>query len=128
MSPDDLVVWRRFLEKLPDVFTDLRYNVRVGTGSKEWDDTKGPVPYEWLCNCAKRIDAVGEHDGVTCVIEVKPKGGMSALGQVLVYRDLYYRQEKPSNLLGCWVVCAEADNDCLRTYSAYGVKLIAVGS
>lgn len=75
----------------------------------------------------KRIDAVGFNgDGIT-VIEVKPRGGASALGQVLVYRDLYREKEKPALPLAALVVCNYIDADVRLSALRFGVSFLAVG-
>jgi len=37
----------------------------------------------------KRIDAIGHHDNEVWIFEIKPDAGLSALGQLIAYRDLY---------------------------------------
>jgi len=127
MSPDDTIVWRRFLVIHPLMFTDLRYDVRVGAGQVAWDGPEANPPSEWLAIAAKRIDVVALHAGRPAIIEVKPRASMSSLGQVLSYRDLLTRKQKPSTPYECWVVCATEDADLGPTFLRYGVGVIAVG-
>lgn len=123
MSPDDLVVWRPFVRSRLNPFTELRYDVRVGNGSFHWPDDQGPPPYDWLHSAQKRIDAVGRMNGSIAVIEVKPIGGMAALGQVLTYVRLYLQKFRPKEPVVPWVVCGRLDNDVADTYDYYRVNV-----
>jgi len=127
MSPLDLNVWRRFLLLHPTKFEGLRYDVRVGTGSAEWPEGAGEIPYDWLILNQKRIDAVGTWQGGTAIIEVKPRASFSALGQVLAYRDLLRDKEKPKEPVTLWVICGERDADLDATFLRYGVSVLSVG-
>jgi len=127
MSPEDSIVWRRFLVLHPLMFTELRYDVHVGTGQIAWNGPKANPASEWLAIAAKRIDVVALHDGRPAIVEVKPRASMSAIGQVLSYRDLLTHAEKPSTPYECWVVCASRDADLGPTYLRYGIGVIAVG-
>jgi hypothetical protein len=127
MSPDDQRVWRRFLLLHPSKFEAFRYDVRVGSGQFAWDGPEANPPAEWLAIAAKRIDVVAQRHGTTCIIEVKPRASMSAIGQVLSYRDLYAAKEKPSTPLECWVVCEYRDEDLIPTYLRHGIGVVAVG-
>ena len=127
MSPLDLTVWRRFLLLHPDQFESLTYDVRVGDGQAEPEDEEQGHAHEWLQLAQKRIDAVGIWQNTIAIIEVKPKASFTALGQLLVYRDLYTATKKPTASVTLWAVCGSADREVRLTYLRLGVSILEVG-
>ncbi len=74
----------------------------------------------------KRIDAVCHVGGGYWVVEVKPFGGMLALGQVVSYARLFTRDYGPDGEVVGVVVCSEVDRDLVDDFEAQGVGVIVV--
>lgn len=126
LTPLDLEVWRRFLFLRPTMFDSFAFQVPVGSGQPLPNSASDADRRAWDKLTAKRIDAVGvNRDGIT-VIEVKPRGGASALGQVLVYRDLYIQKIKPAQPVAALVVCNYIDEDVRLSALRYNVSFLAV--
>jgi len=127
LTPLDLEVWRRFLVLRPSMFASFAFQVEVGSGQPLPAAASDSDRKVWDKLTSKRIDAVGiNKDGIT-VIEVKPRGGASALGQALVYRDLYIQKRKPAQPVAALVVCNYIDEDVRLTALRYNVSFLAVG-
>ena len=127
MLAEDADVWTRFLERFPDRFREVWYDVHCGK----------PVPVpadspEWLERFAngvsrKRIDVVARVPGGYVVVEVKPYANYVALGQVLVYRPLFAEEYAGSEGVTGLVVCYVADLDVVPEFGRHGVELVEVG-
>lgn len=95
MMPYDADIWERFIDKNPSVYEWVEYDVKVGsvpdfvTGHED-EKIQAQAP---LYN--KKIDVIGHVGNKIDIIELKPHGGMSALGQVRGYVTLYKRDYKP---------------------------------
>lgn len=127
LTPLDLEVWRRFLVLRPSMFDAFHFQVAVGSGQPLPSSASDADRKAWDKLTSKRIDAVGiNKDGIT-VIEVKPRGGASALGQALVYRDLYILKMKPAQPVAALVLCNYVDEDVRLSALRYNVSFIAVG-
>lgn len=127
LTPLDLAVWRRFLLLRPTMFDRFEYQVRVGKGQPLPASATDADQRNWAALTEKRVDAIGFNaDGIT-IIEVKPRGGPSALGQALVYRDLYREKFRPAQTLSALVVCSYIDDDVRLSALRLGVSFYAVG-
>jgi hypothetical protein len=85
----DIAIWEEFLSVGDNSFDSFDYDVHVGEGvvlSPEWSDE---VKAMALTLSEKRIDVVGWSGDVPTIIEVKPSASLSAIGQVLCYRELF---------------------------------------
>jgi len=95
MSPYECYLFDYFLREHGPTFDGFDYDVHVG---------EGMTPPEWLAPqyrdlsvllTQKRIDAVAHRGKQLFILEVKPHAALSALGQLIAYRDLYLRQFTP---------------------------------
>lgn len=97
MSPEDVRIWEMFIEKNPDWYITVDYDVRVGKGRPypETMDKKTREDMEGLSK--KRIDVVGYNEREIEVIELKPNAGSHAIGQILSYALMWHQKypDKP---------------------------------
>lgn len=126
LGPDDRRIWLRWLEKHPQDYEGVWYDIRVGVGRqgviKEGED-RDEMDNVLL---RKRIDVVLERRGHGWVVEVKPVASMSALGQVLVY-SYWLPRTWPRELT--WhrlVVCEELDYDTAPVFRLLNVRVDVV--
>lgn len=85
----DIIIWEEFLVRGDHGFDSFDYDVHVGEGivpNAEWTPE---IKAMALALSEKRIDVVGWVHDVPTIIEVKPSASLSAVGQVLCYRELY---------------------------------------
>jgi hypothetical protein len=123
MLPAEAEIWDRFLKIRQPPFINLEYDVHVG-------DT--PIPPATLPDylrgmydsvMKKRIDVVAHDTDVIYVIEVKPRAGMSALGQVLAYKYLYTRDFSPGKPVEMRIVSEREEPNIREIAEPLGVYI-----
>jgi len=107
----DAMVWTATLQAGTVPAERVAYDVKVGTPiatGPEATDAERAIAEGTGC---KRVDVVIETAEEIWVCELKPYGNHAALGQVLMYRDLFLeRYESPKPVVGV-IICSEADVD-----------------
>jgi hypothetical protein len=95
MKPNDIAIWERFIDMYPSAFDYVQYDVPCGS-TPEFDtvvneDTGGVADMLYK----KRIDVVAFKGDHITVIELKPRAGAAAVGQVKLYLRLYKKDYSP---------------------------------
>jgi hypothetical protein len=111
LLPAEVRIWDRWMSQHKDEFIDFEYDVHVGEGIEirpEWGDEIARMA---KLLTQKRIDAVGYKPSEIWIFEVKPHAGLSALGQLIGYRDLYQKKYFPTVPIRLAVVCETIDPD-----------------
>jgi hypothetical protein len=127
MLPNDKRIWDRFLEQFGDYFEYFDYDVRVGEGVGDivgFDELTKEIA---LALTQKRIDAVGYRGDEVWVFEIKPRAGLSAIGQVTAYEVLWNRQFYPRRIYRKAIVTDRTDNDIRYLCQEKDIKLYEVG-
>lgn len=126
MKPADVVLIERFIEKYPGIYDKVAYSFPVGSGAPADpvvnQESGGSVEYLYF----RKIDMVAMRGNAIDIIEVKPRAGTSAIGQVLGYRDLFLRDERPSVKPSCLIITDETNIDVEHVAEKQGVKIIVV--
>jgi len=126
MLPDEKAVWDRFMSRFTEYFDSVDYDFRVGDGSPldpSWDEgTQLTV----TALTQKRIDVLGWRDESPTIIEVKGRVGLSALGQVFGYRDLFMRDFPLILEPPLMVVCARIFPDDEFILRKNGIRVVVV--
>jgi hypothetical protein len=126
MLSADAQVWSRFLERFGHMLSVVWYDVHVGRPIEV-----GPEAGEAERRLAdgvgkKRVDVVCRvHEG-WWVVEVKPVVSTTALGQVLVYRDLVVREHSLLGEVWAVIVAGHLDPDLLSVCDDLGVGVFTV--
>jgi len=123
MLPVEAEIWDKFLKIRQPPFESLEYDVHVGDVP--------PIPEtlpEYLRGMfqsvySKRIDVVAHDPDVIYVIEVKPRAGLSALGQCLAYKYLYERDFKPDKPVQMRIVCEREEPNIREIAEQQGVYI-----
>lgn len=89
MGPEDKAIWLRFLLRGGTRFAPFQYDLRVGEGIKMPADASARERHIAQTLTTKRIDVVWMHNGETIICEVKKRAGSTAIGQLILYSDLY---------------------------------------
>lgn len=92
MAPLDKSVWVRYLMQGGAQFAPFTYDLRVGNGLKMPAGSDSITLRTAYALTTKRIDVLCFVDQRPRIIEVKQRAGLSAVGQLIGYRDLYNRQ------------------------------------
>jgi len=123
MLPTDVPVWELFLDRNPNLFDRIYYDVRVGGvyPGPEFGDEK--MRYMFWQNTAKRLDALGEMKDELWIIEVADTPGLRAIGQLQTYIALWYEDPKILKPTKQVLVCRSIDADLERSLAFYGVLL-----
>jgi len=119
----DKPVWDLFLDRNPNLFKRLYYDVRVGGvyPAPEYGDEK--MRKMFYDTTAKRIDALGELEDEIWIIEVATRPGLRAVGQIQTYIALWWEDPKITKPAKPVLVCQSIDADLERSLAFYGVLL-----
>ncbi len=74
----------------------------------------------------KRVDAIGETEDAIWIFEVKPRVGMSALGQLINYFELYQQQYRPVKPVKLAAVGEREAPDIRSAFELNAIKIILV--
>jgi hypothetical protein len=102
------------------------YDLHVGYGmplDPEWSES---IQKMVQTVTRKRIDVVVVVPGATYLVEIKPRAGMSALGQLVAYKQLFLSEHKPSGELRLACVCERVEPDLDRVFRQNGIELYVV--
>lgn len=126
MSKGDAYLWSKFLDKYPDMFKNIQYDVRVGKSvflPKEYP--------EWLIKSArdlsrKRIDVVAQMKNFICVIEVRVHAKANVIGELINYKHLYEITFRPNQPILPILVTDTVEADLLITLKELSIPFFIV--
>ncbi len=127
MLPEDTQIWTRWLNHHAARISQAWYDVHVGTAVQLPADAPDYLRRVARGLTRKRIDVVAQAPTEMWVIEIKPHGGYTALGQALVYARMFaaeYPQDLPIIPM---VICRQIDADLVHDYLRHGVRYEEVG-
>ena len=92
MNSEETQVWERWIDAEGDLWESVQYDVLIGEPSPipEGADQQTIDMIEALSR--SRIDAVLHRPDQICVVEVTPRIGLRAYGQIRAYQRLYIRE------------------------------------
>lgn len=88
MSPKDTIVWNAFIDNNPDFCKEVYYNFRVGEGVTLNTEFEPNIVKMAKSISQLRIDAITVHANYIRIVELKPYGSCTALGQLIAYNFL----------------------------------------
>ncbi len=123
MSPDESIIFGKFLSLNSNVFDRFDYDLRVGTGIVP--DTNFPEKFrkDYIAVTQKRIDAVGYNKQGATIIEVKTRASISVIGQLLGYRDLFNFSFPGAKVFSLLLICSQISDEDIATISNYDIKI-----
>ena len=80
----------------------------------------------WAALKAKRIDMTCETDSNLWIIEIKDLLLPSAIGQLMLYRDMYARQYKPGKEVRLIIVSGHDDYDVRKFAESQGIRVVII--
>lgn len=124
---EDNAVWTRALDHYMKEIEELWYDIRVG---QPVIPTEGSP--EFLYRVAegvtrKRIDVVARMHGILWIIEIKPYGNMTAIGQALTYVRLFRKEYPNEQHLQGLIVCDVMDEDLPPLLRDLGISWYMTG-
>lgn len=126
MSVADTAIWNRFISKYPEAYERVQYDFHVGDPPPfnplmdDGTDTNQDMLYK------SRIDVIGHIGGNVDIIELKPRAGASAIGQVRGYKALYERDEEKTGAVNLVIITDTEMPNMRYLCEQEGVKLIIV--
>jgi len=121
MLSEDVEVWSKFLTKMSKVITRVWYDLHVGQPARMPVDASEILKKVAAGVTRKRIDAVCLVGREYWVIEVKPLGNMTALGQAFSYSRLFADEYENYKPVRAAVVCDSLDRDVSSQFQELGV-------
>ena len=128
MGVEDTMVWAKYLDT-HHAFRDgnqFQYDYRVAIKPQEVIDLLPGEHTGWVALRAKRIDVVVSDARRHIIVEVKPVGSSSAIGQLLLYKYWFQVEARPALPVELWLVCARFDQDMVPLCKALGIELVQV--
>lgn len=125
MSPEDTILWNRFIKERPDFADFVYYDVPVGTLPNKIEPQHKPITEKYVRQTyLKRIDALTHRDKTLHVIELKPHAGMIALGQVIMYRHCLFKLLEGGYHVIAMIVTDTADLDLPELTEQNDIRLV----
>lgn len=126
LRPGEVELFRRFEQLAPLGDAIYEFDIHLGRG--------GPIDPSWpawLIHMAttltqKRVDLVAHTNAATWILEIKPRAGPGAVGQLLTYRELYIAQRKPTAPVQLGIIADRNSYDMLPVYDAHAIRLFLV--
>jgi len=92
LSPQDTVIWEKFIEENPGFFDSVDYDVKVGK-PREYKTAEEDVYKKAMEELSrKRIDVVGYKNDKIYIVEIHPSASFETLGQLIGKRSLYQKE------------------------------------
>jgi len=123
MLPAENEIWDKFLSQRSPPFIDIQYDVHVGDAPEPPANLPDYLKGMFESVYKHRIDVVAQDPDVIYVIEVKPRAGLSALGQVLAYKHLYERDYQPTKPVEMRIVCERKEMNIDEIAEKQGVYI-----
>lgn len=119
----DAAVWTAHLQELAPAYDAVAYDVHVGT-PVALPESATEIERKISDGVTrKRIDAVARSGSRIYVIEVKPLGNHQAVGQALLYTELFRREILGGENAEGMIVCAEHDPDIASLAAKNGILI-----
>jgi len=126
MLEDEARIWTKFLRTTDLVFENITYDVHLGSGVLPRPGDPEYMQRLLSAVTKKRVDAVGETSDAIWIFEVKPRIGMSALGQLIIYFDLYQEQYRPVKPVLLAAIGEREAPDIRAAFDLYAANIILV--
>ena len=89
LTPGEITLARAFIEKNPINATGWRFDEHLGEGMPIVPTWPAYIAYMAKTLTQRRVDMIGETPQGEWIIELKERGNIHAVGQLLVYAALY---------------------------------------
>jgi len=126
MMVEDMGPWTEFLKSDSMPLQEVWYNVHVGQAVAVPEGSPEYMRAHAQAVSRKRIDVIGRTKKELWIIELKPHANMQAIGQALVYEDLFSGEFVKSLPTVPVIVATTCDMDILEAAKKYGVRIIAL--
>jgi hypothetical protein len=126
MSTEDLRIWFRFQDQLPEDTHTLYFNVRLGEGKPSGQDDDTEWQTYWHQVTSKRADVVLVRPGELRIIELRNHASANAIGRLLMYRTLWTDDPQAPGKVTAQLVTNVDDPDVRRQAAASDITYTVV--
>lgn len=126
LLPKEIAIWERFLAQYGSLFYRFDYDVHLGPGAELPEDTPEWVVRQSRAVSRDRVDVVAFGETAVWIIEIKPRGGKGAIGQLIQYERLYLEEYAPWLPIFKVIVCERLAPGILETAQAQGITIYLV--
>ncbi len=127
LSPIEARLFKAWLAAHKDDFESYLFNIRVGKGLDPGPTYPESARRQAILNSQKRIDVVGYRGDHPTILEIKDRGGTTALGELLVYADLYALSFPLEPGPSLRLITNSLQPDMEGSFRSRGVKIDLVG-
>jgi len=126
MLQPDLPIWYDFLDKYGNDFLRFYYDVALTTKPKPPEAPTQALVTFFIRSWGKRIDAVGETEKNVWIIEVTEHAFLRALGQIMLYTELWRIDPPIKKPFTPNLVTRIIDEDVAHVCNVYGINYFLV--
>jgi Endonuclease NucS len=126
LAPNDVAIWEKFIDTYPTRYSTVDYDFALGGVPLSAQIFNSPIGNEMVRIYQRRIDVLAQSGNETHIIEVKPRAGLSALGQVKGYAELYLQYVDPTAKVVPILVTDSHEPDMRMLADKMGVLLFIV--
>lgn len=126
LLPADAALWDLFLHQYPNRYTQLHYDVRIGTGRDPGPEFPDNIRYMAISLSQRRIDVLAFTADHIDIIEITTAAGLTALGQLLAYPQLYIATYSPTLPVRPLLVTYQFQPDIKQIYIDNDIPFIII--
>lgn len=126
LGASEKALWDRFIIKFPKAYDSVIYDLALGRGIVIPEDASGKLIDNLHYLSRYKIDIVGFKGNSVDIIEVKPRAGATAIGQLQHYKNLYQGYIDPNSKPNMILLTDVLRTDLPITTQQTGVKVILI--
>jgi len=126
LRENETFIWNRFIEKYPDAYDEVIYNLHLGEGATIPPGTEENIARDFKLLTQYKVDVVGFDKNKIDIIEIKPYAGASAIGQVISYGELYKKDIDPAATPNLVILTDQLRPDTAILAEKLNIKIIVV--
>ncbi len=126
MSTRDLLIWRNWFPGIARTVQHLFFDVGLGPGPVIPPRTPAPLAKMWTRLNQKRADVILERDADVVIVELRSMASASAIGRLLLYRQLYLQDPVLGPDIKTWLVTDIIDDPTRALAEEHGIEVTAV--
>lgn len=123
MKPADVAIWEEFMQQNPEAYDTVIYDQEIGEGAEIPEGTQPNIAKSFKILTQYKIDVIGFKNEKVDIIELKPRAGLAALGQVLGYVALFKKEFPPILKISAVIITDKLRPDMLALAASMRVKI-----
>ena len=126
LKPEEVPIWERFIDLVPDAYQSVDYDVGVGDVSEAKEVAEKLEIAGAEATFQYKIDVVGFAAGRIDIIDIKPRAHPAANGQVKGYVTMFKKKFNPREILRPVIIAGDKFPEAESLAAEAGVALIIV--